>query len=209
MNFLPEQDETNQYAAQYLSPINVRSNCEIENIKIYAKNCRYCIHDETSSQTKYENTYRKYKGVECHYLKSQYGTGPGGQSYAAGFTSGMTYEFDNCLFEGQYRNQAWSMHNGNGTTKSNNIFLRNCIFKAPGSQAAIGLANTSTKQLLNNVYISNCYLNNQLVIYNNYTSEKLINAFKLYINNCNDFSIDIKTTINELEPEIYNVIRNS
>lgn len=204
LNFLPEKDDTNEYAAQYLSPINVQGNCEIENIKIYAKNCRYCIHDETNTQSKYDYGYRKYKGIECHYLKSDYGSGPGGQAYAAGFSSGMNYEYDNCIFDGQYRNQAFSMHNGNNSTKSNNIYIRNCIFKAPGSQAAIGFFNTATVQLLNNVYISNCHLNNQLLIANNCQGDTLVNAFKLYVNNCNNFSFDIKTAINSLEPEVYN-----
>ena len=164
LNFLPEQNDTNEYAAQYLSPINVQGNLEMENFKIYAKNCRYCIHDETQSQAKYDNGTRKYKGIECHYEVSSYGSGPGGQSYAAGFASGMNYEFENCIFEGKYRNSSFSMHNGNNSTKSNNIYIKNCIFKAPGSQASIGFFNTATIQLLNNVYVSYCNLINQFLI---------------------------------------------
>ena len=71
LNFLPEQNEVNDVSAYLLSPINVRGNIHMKNIKINCKNCRYGIHDETSGIAKYDNGEHIYENIEIHYLKSK------------------------------------------------------------------------------------------------------------------------------------------
>lgn len=208
LNFLPEQDDVNDVSAYLLSPINVRGNIHMKNIKINCKNCRYGIHDETSGNSKYDNGVHIYENVEVHYLKSSYWNGPGGNSFGSGFCSGMDYKFSHCIFDSQYRNSALLMHNGNNSTKSNNIVIENCIFKSQWNYHNISFLNTASVQLYNNVYISSSSIRD-IRLGKNTPADNLVNAFKLYINNCNSINIETLTAVNELEPEIYNVIANS
>ena len=208
LNFLPEQNEVNDVSAYLLSPINVRGNIHMKNIKINCKNCRYGIHDETSGNSKYDNGEHIYENIEIHYLPSAYWNGPGGNPFGCGFCSGMDYKFNHCIFDSQYRNSALLMHNGNNSTKSNNIVIENCIFKSTWNYHNISFLNTASVQLYNNVYISSSSIRD-IRLGKNTPAENLVNAFKLYINNCNSINIEALTSVNELEPELYNVIPNS
>ena len=208
LNFLPEQNDVNDVSAYLLSPINVRGNIHMKNIKINCKNCRYGIHDETSGISKYDNGEHIYENVEIHYLPSNYYNGPGGNPFGCGFSSGMDYKFNHCIFDSQYRNSALLMHNGNNSSKSNNIAIENCIFKSDWNYHNISFLNTASVQLYNNVYISSSSIRD-IRLGKNTPAENLVNAFKLYINNCNAINIETLTAVNALEPEIYNVIPNS
>ena len=208
LNFLPEQDEVNDVSAYLLSPINVRGNIHMKNIKINCKNCRYGIHDETSGISKYDNGEHIYENIEIHYLPSAYWNGAGGNPFGCGFSSGMDYKFNHCIFDSQYRNSALLMHNGNNSSKSNNIVIENCIFKSSWNYHNISFLNTASVQLYNNVYISSSSIRD-IRLGKNTPADNLVNAFKLYINNCNVINIETLTAVNELEPEIYNVIANS
>ena len=208
LNFLPEQNDVNDVSAYLLSPINVRGNIHMKNIKINCKNCRYGIHDETSGISKYDNGEHIYENIEIHYLSSAYWNGPGGNPFGCGFSSGMDYKFNHCIFDSQYRNSALLMHNGNNSSKSNNIVIENCIFKSTWNYHNISFLNTASVQLYNNVYISSSSIRD-IRLGKNTPAQDLVNAFKLYINNCNAINIETLTSVNELEPEIYNVIPNS
>ena len=208
LNFLPEKDETTAIASTRLSPINIRGNVHLENLKIYAKNCRYCIHDEVGTDELYFNKTHEFINVECYYLRSDYNAGAGGQAYANGFQSGMKYIFKNCIFDGKARNPAFTMHNNNDNAPfSSTIIIDNCIFNPPSNQPSIAFYNSVIKQMNNDVKISNSFLNGRLQLGKNWTGTSMKNAFNITMNNCNEVVVEDLLENNIFTPKIYNIIK--
>ena len=153
LEFLPENSEITSIARGVLSALNVSGNVEIENIKIHAKNCRYCIHDETSSLAQFNNVTHKYKNIEC----VKYSGGGDAQAYAAGFQLGGKYDFENCVFKSE-QGKAFSMHNS--STGGVTINLTNCIFVTTTAAVSVDLINVSGQQVRNITNLFGCYLEN-------------------------------------------------
>lgn len=205
-NYLPEDEQTNEYAAGLISVLNISGNVTVENLKIYGKNCRYIIHDETSAKAEFRNTVHKYRNVKCRKESSTYGYG---QAFGCGYDDGLTFVFENCLFDSQQGGAGLSMHNTNGYG-SNNVTFTDCQFISSGV-AALSFYNSGTVQLYNTVNISNCYLNKMLALSINgdLNASGRINAYKLYINNCNDFTVYTRPNLtNNLEATVYNTIKS-
>lgn len=211
LNFLPELDEISATGSSYLSCLNVQGNFEMENVKLFAKNCRYVIHDETSDLVEYQDTSRKYKNVELHYISGR-STGIGGTAYGCGFMKGMTYEFNNVLLESTAKAFPISFHNGT-TDGGANITFNNCIFKSANAnrQCLELVANSKSNQEIK-INLSNCYMNYKGInIIPNNQWLVIPNPYQIYVNNSNSIcgNITVNTTdnfTNTRTPEIYNVI---
>lgn len=151
--FLPESSEMPASARSALSALNVSGNVEIENIKIKAKNCHYCIHDETSSLAEFNNVTHKYKNVEC----IKYSGEGDAQAYAAGFQQGGKYDFENCLFKSE-KGKAFSMHNS--STGGATINIKDCVMITTTSAVAVDFINVSGQQVRNITNLCGCYFEN-------------------------------------------------
>lgn len=151
--FLPESSEMPVPARSTLSVLNVSGNVEIENIKIKAQNCHYCIHDETSSLAEFNNVTHKYKNVEC----IKYSGDGDAQAYAAGFQQGGKYDFEGCLFKSE-QGKAFSMHNS--STGGATINIKDCVIITTTSVVAVDFINVSGQQVRNITNLFGCYLEN-------------------------------------------------
>jgi len=151
--FLPESSEMPAPACSALSALNVSGNVEIENIKIKAKNCHYCIHDETSSLADFNNVTHKYKNVEC----IKYSGDGDAQAYAAGFQQGGKYDFESCLFKSEI-GKAFSMHNS--STGGATINIKNCVMITTTATVAVDFINVSGQQVRNITNLCGCYFEN-------------------------------------------------
>ena len=189
LEFLPEDNEITSLAAGYLSALNISGSVEIENIKIRAKNCRYCIHDETSSLSVYNNTTRKYKNVEC---VKETGTLGNVQAYACGFQQGMKFDFKDCVFKSN-RGNAFSMHNS--STGGVTINIENCVIITDANGYSVELINLSGNQVRNIVNVLNTYMERTgtgklLAV----TGTNVVNTFDVTLIGCSDIgdtTIDI------------------
>lgn len=210
-NFLPETDEISEAGSSYLSLLNIRGNVEIENIKMFAKNCRYVIHDETGNHIEYQNTIHKFKNCEFHYIIGR-STGIGGTAYGCGFMQGMSYDFNNVIFDTAGKGFPISFHNGT-TDGGANILFNNCIFKSNASWkpclqlVANYSSNEEIKTVLNNCHMD--YKGIDIIPTNQYIV--ISNPYQIYINNSNSTcsNIIVHTTenfTNTKTPEIYNTI---
>ena len=186
-------------AASLISPINVKGNVNIENIEIECQYCRYAIHDETSGNPKYNNTYHNYKNIKASHL-GKLSSAIGGQAFGGGFDNGQSYNFENCYFK-SISDNALSLHNreSNGA----NVNITNSIFITETSPSIrFGNVGTQGKTIIN---LSNSHLNNGLLINAESSAIPSSNAYAIYSLNCNDFNINISKNlgVNPYDPIVF------
>lgn len=199
LNFMPTTDQITIEASNLLSPINVSGSVYLENLIIKAKNCRYCIHDETSGLSEFNGSIKQYKNLHCiHYLNdSGYGKH---QSYACGFDDNMSFNFENCIFESENNGTNFSFHNRAG---SSNINISNCCFIAPETITnVIRFGNVATSEKITNVNINNSYISNSILVNKENSESSAIQNFQLNLWKCSYNNLSINMT-NTLTPKVY------
>lgn len=167
------------------SPLNLSGSATIENIEIRATNCRYAIHDETSSLSRWNNVNRKMKNVHAVHTNGTYH--PTEQAYGAGIAPTGVYEFENCMFENDADWFIFSMHATNMTANDETIVnIKNCIIRNKDSMTmrgndrpVIGFGSVSTEQRYIDVNISGCWLAGGVRKYPEGNVANIDNAFKL------------------------------
>lgn len=153
LEFNPSSTEITYGESRTWSPLNILGACYIENIEIYCKNGRYCIHDD--SHNKYQDTLHYYKNVRCIYELSDYGTN--GQrlgfnnTIGNGMAQGTTFLFEDCSFEfrGSSQNSAFYTHESGSTPgKAPTLTFKNCTFLGGvGNARTIRLQNLATADM--------------------------------------------------------------
>ena len=146
--------------AYLFSPLNISGSCRIENITVKCKNGRYCIHDEGSGTSAYDNTRHEFINVKAEYLaNSTYGNT---NAYGSGHNKGMELIFENCEFISQ--NGAWATHDnimtGMGAYDSATIILNNCVFKNRAEGYCVRFYSSDTDGKKDIVKMNNCYFEN-------------------------------------------------
>lgn len=125
-----------------VSTINLSYNNEIENLKIYGKNVRYVIHDETNNT--FHNLKRKFKNCYIEHQGNKSGTWASMHTLGCGCGSNCYYEYNNCKFVNTVA--PYLMHN-NVNQKPTTLVFNNCEFigwKDKGCVSLSGLSGTST-----------------------------------------------------------------
>lgn len=108
------------------SLLNFRNVCELENLTLYSKNCRYTIHDDFQNGNN-SYCYRMIKdcifvGENCAY----------GSVYGSGLKGNANWNFINCEFDATKSapngtaGNAFSNHNNTNVTSSSTITFENC-----------------------------------------------------------------------------------
>ena len=100
LRFAPAPEEITYGESRTWSPLNIIGACHIENIMIYCKNGRYCIHDDGHNREK--NTIHTYKHVRCTYELSDIKDGRRlgfNSTIGNGMAQGAKFEFADCTFE--------------------------------------------------------------------------------------------------------------
>jgi len=144
-------DGTSSAKMAVLCPLAFKKNVTVENITITAKNCRYCIHDETGGDfTSYTKVFRNVK---------LYKTGGGySQAYGAGFSKNCNILFDGCLFSSN-DTPVWSTHDNVSGSDFTNITIKDCIFiTSQDTHTALRFATLNDLNGKKSVMIENCYL---------------------------------------------------
>lgn len=155
--FLPNASDCTINSVSVLSPINTSGSCNIENITIMCKNCRYGIHDETSGIEAYYYARKKFNNVRVYRYANDDGLStPHGHAYAAGFDVGVHVTFEHCIFVAPAL--AWSVHDRvvDGVANNGGFFLlKDSIFKGV-NYAGIQFINNNTNPSETIVYIIDC-----------------------------------------------------
>ena len=149
----------NENWSKVISPLNVREGCTIENIEIWAKNCRYCIHDDYNYVAATADAIKHYNNVICRRFERTAGTNYGWREVIGiGAGKRQRTEFHNCKFYSEYNNAAnFYIHNRNETYidssntaplteyECSRYILDQCLIAQPGTyNAVLKLANEAT-----------------------------------------------------------------
>lgn len=188
------------------SPLNLSGSAEIENIEIHATNCRYAIHDETSSIARWKNVNRKIKNVHAIHTKGTYH--PTEQTYGAGIAPTGVYEFENCIFENDANWFIFSMHATNMNANDKTVVnIKNCIIRntdsmtiRPSNSPIMGFGSVSTEQRYIDVNIDGCFIAGNVRKYPENDAQNIANAFKLVMIGNNALDIQSTTATDALTP---------
>lgn len=187
LKYMPEESQTTVNCCTCISPLNISASCQIENISIICKNCRYGIHDETSGLPEFDNVYKKYTGV----IVNRYANDPElpqylGQAYGGGWHKSPTLVFESCEF---YAKNAWSTHSRNNVPENcgARIVFKNCIFKGDNF-TGIQLISNSQNPPKSSVRIYNCYVS-KLTETPNPSGANIKNGYDIIVVGCNDFNV--------------------
>lgn len=164
LRFAPEPWEITYGESRTWSPLNVLGACHIENIEIFCKNGRYCIHDD--SHNKFQNTVHYYKHVRCIYELSDMVDDKRlgfNNTIGNGMAQGTKFEFESCTFQflGGGNHSAFYTHESGRENPENapSLIFRNCLFL--GSQdndRVLRLQNLATADLRIQTRLESCYL---------------------------------------------------
>lgn len=108
------------------SLLNFRNVCELENLTLYSKNCRYTIHDDFQSGAD-TKAYRLIKNCIFKAENTAYGS-----VYGSGLKGNSNWEFINCEFDATKAasngtaGNAFSNHNNVNVSTPSYISFRNC-----------------------------------------------------------------------------------
>ncbi len=164
LRFSPTPEEVTYGESRTWSPLNILGACHIENIQIYCKNGRYCIHDD--SHNRYQNTIHYYKHVRCTY---EYGDLQNGRrlgynnTIGNGMAQGTKFQFDSCTFEflGGGNHSAFYTHESGRENPENapTLIFNNCLFLgSPDNDRVLRLQNLATTPLRIHTRLESCVL---------------------------------------------------
>lgn len=153
LRFAPSKEEITYGESRTWAPLNVLSECHIENIEIYCKNGRYCIHDDCHNL--YPNTRHYYKNVRCHYELGDEKDGMRlgfNNTVGNGMPQGCKFEFEDCTFAftGDNKHSAFYTHEDGFDTPENSpsLIFKNCLFLAgEGNDRVLRLQNLAKADL--------------------------------------------------------------
>jgi len=164
LRFAPTADQITLGESLTWAPLNVLGECYVENIEIYCKNGRYCIHDD--SHNDFQNTLHYYKNVRCTYVLGDYKDGQQlgrNNTIGNGMAQGSTFLFEDCIFkfEGGGDHSAFYTHEigSKNPESAPTLTFRNCQFlSSDDNNRTIRLQNLATADLHIITTIENCQI---------------------------------------------------
>lgn len=212
----------NENWSKVLSPLNVREGCTIENIEIWAKNCRYCIHDDYNYVVATNDAIKKYINVTCKRFARTSGTNYGWpEVIGIGAGKRQRIEFHNCKFFSEFNNTAnFYIHSRDETYidavntaplteyECSRYVLDHCIISQPGTfNGVLKIANVSTTNT-QHIYFDmlNTYVSGGMLvcdIENNSTGNHS-NVFDITQLMCNSITNTVRDSSNPYPVQVYN-----
>lgn len=164
LRFAPQPHEITWGESRTWSPLNIVGACHIENIEVFCKNGRYCIHDD--GHNRHKNTIHYYKHVRCIYELSDEVEGRRlgfNNTIGNGMAQGTKFEFESCTFEfrGGGNHSAFYTHESGREDPENapSLIFRNCLFLGtPDNDRVLRLQNLATADLRIHTRVESCVL---------------------------------------------------
>lgn len=164
LRFAPAPEEITYGESRTWSPLNILGACHIENIEIYCKNGRYCIHDDCHNR--YQNADHCYKHVRCVYELGDYKDGKllgFNHTIGNGMAQGCKFEFEDCTFQflGGGNHAAFYTHESGGSNPENapSLIFKHCLFLgSEDNNKVLWLQNLAAIDLRILTRLDSCYL---------------------------------------------------
>lgn len=171
--YSPAVSDTYVEESKTLSPVNVAGSMILENVEIHAKNCRYCIHDDSLQDAKYNGAIKKYINVKAvKYVADDPNLGTP-HNFGCGIAREQRIEAHNCYFETKSTyslSRTFYVHNRQtvgGVTltqeMSSNIVLKDCTIISAAANLAVFLGNIGATGLDIRTDIDSCYISGKIV----------------------------------------------
>lgn len=156
----------------YFSPFMYVGDCTVENIKIIAKNCKYCIHDDWLDK----NIKTRHVTENCVLIKDD----TYNRCYGSGFTKSSEIIIRNCYFQDNTQAPV-SIHNVISSDAKSKAIIEGCYFE--NGTIRLGHYGASTEK--STVYIhGNSYKAAPYVVFEDQSS--YANENMEYIAWCNE-----------------------
>lgn len=162
LQYLPDDSVSNYYTTQDVAPLEVVANTRIENIKIIAKNCRYCVHDETNNNPQYADAKHEYINCIFTHQGNKSGTWASPAAIASGTSSGCSYTYTNCVLTVPDWTP-WSMHN-NENQNTVTVVFDGVTFNGASSEGSIRFGYYKHNTSPNHIFIKNCKATSGIII---------------------------------------------
>lgn len=208
--WMPEKTQVTHASAYAVSPVNVAGTMTLENVEIYCKNGRYCIHNDALGKGEYSGAIQRYINVKCYkYICEFDGNNERlGTTHTLGFgiDREMHHEYINCEFYDEDSGNAFYGHDRNVANadyitevQSSDIVLRDCVFVAAGTNAVRFVSGYESGDLHIRVKMAGCYMNKQILL----DSTGKRNSFDLTVLNSGSPTIVVGDLDNEYPPKVY------
>ena len=165
-------DKTTANTAKRINLLNVWKHNTIKNLKMYVRNTRYVVHDETNNA--YHNNDVRYIDCYLEHKGNKSGVWNSTQAYAAGMGSGGNYYFENCTFKSV--TIPFSMHD-NFNVESNRVRIVNCTFITGNDDVAIRFGSYGTGAKKSIVTIENCNIDKCIKLFEEQENSRHGNHF--------------------------------
>lgn len=167
-------DKTTANTAKRISLLNVWKHNTIKNLKMYVKNTRYVVHDETNNA--YHNNDVRYIDCYLEHKGNKSGVWTSTQAYAAGTGSNGNYLFENCTFKSV--SIPFSMHD-NANQDGNTIKIRKCTFVSGDTETAIRFGSHGQNTKMSYVTIENCNIDKAVKQFEEISGSGVGNHFRI------------------------------
>lgn len=180
-------DDADSAIVEKASCINANFGACIENVTFISKNTRYCCHADNSNY--YQNLDYTIKNCVFKHLGNKDGFWLYHGGWMEGASSGNTYLFEDCEFEGVRSAYGFHTSNNNGgyTIGSIHKFI-NCKFMNTNTNIqTVGFECMSSGRT-NRVYMNGCYINNKVSVTQNPSDADI--DIELMMSGCSNVPID-------------------
>lgn len=210
----PATDDITPNQCKTISPLNVAGSATIENVEVYCKNGRYCLHNDALGKAQFTGAVQRY--INCRFYKYGNDTDAvSGSTYGFLATTGfgvdnsMRHVYENCVFVNYANNRAFYGHSRTGVISyeknNSDITLTNCVFVSGGSPC-IKLGNASSnRQIHIRTMFNGCSIQGLIRsgLEGSETSN-CANGFDIQFLNCGNVTLQINDPDNEYPPQAYN-----
>lgn len=215
LKWMPDPSEVDITAVQCrcISPLNVAASCTIENVEVYCKNGRYCLHNDGLGKPEFTGATQQY--INCRFYKYANDVETGsGLSYGFLPTTGfgidrdMHHVYENCTFVNYANERAFYGHSRASTLSSEaqnaDITLENCVIDSEGTPC-VKFGNSSSRLVHIRVMFNSCYISGLVRSQaESSASADTSNGFDVQFLNCGNVSMKINDPDNPYPPKAYN-----
>ena len=214
LKWMPSSSQISVGWSQTISAVNCAGPMTLENVSIFCKNGRYCIHDDPLGDPTYNGARKIFKNVRC--LKYTNDTGLGFRpTIGFGMSKEMYYEFDNCQFDTQYADGFnFYMHNrgtaGGETINaygSPKLVVNNCVMTGSSIGVKFGNVNNSSSQRIY-CFFENCHIDGDILVSDegNSSTGTYDNTFDIKLLQCYFNSWTVRGTSPRYTPTEYDTV---
>ena len=210
----PSTDDITAVQCRCISPLNVAATATIENVEVYCKNGRYCLHNDGLGKIEFTGATQLYKNVRFYKYANDVDENnvPYGFSQTTGFgiDRSMHHVYENCLFFNEAGGRAFYGHSRNSVggillteARNSDITLVNCVCVTNGS-ICVKFGNSSNSALHIRTMLNNCYFSGLITAIDESGTSSYPNAFDMSLLNCGDVTMHIGYAQNQYLPKAYN-----